>query len=625
MWIDMKPLLRKIFFWDEPAQGAFLHATLMWAVPWCISAFLCFWLAFLLTREPSDVLVKVFGMWLVLIPFVAMPVVAGIEAVAVVVCLTRLFVLCRENRQDGRSRGWLVVCLGVLSVLLCLAATAVVVAHAQAWTVYVVLALTVALCGYVCLGCWLKHFQRGVIGKGVVVLWSVVAVIWIVSLCIAIPAKSAANRHCAELEQRFGRSPTREARDARIAQECRINVDFWRKIHEILARRAEPETGYVDDDSNLYVYDILEHIPDFKKLTQTELDRYRRQMADFTKLPALETMFSEPPPLLLHEDYNRLQVADTIRKVFRVELWRLHFALVDKEMETVMETIHRVDNILECETLMATYSFGNSFVSDLNLFFFFLEKLVSSPLLTDRQLAMLKELLEKREPAYRKALDGIVYSISIRFNEQCEMKDDFLAGEALPVIYPVFYLLHSVNGGYWEKPSWTRRVAINAGRLLLPQFFWFSANDQRIVFKVLREFPDTMPAYNCGSLLTAMDFHYDWLKYAYYGYRKVLVHNRALRCAIDAVLEYRRTGEYPASLPSAAEDPYTGKPLKYRVGECWDFDYAKRKAVPIQAVQVWSVGPNEADDEGVNFDLPGDPWRKVSRRDDIRILLPLKH
>ena len=114
MWIDMKPLLRKIFFWDEPAQGAFLHATLMWAVPWCISPNLCFWLAFLLTREPSDVLVKVFGMWLVLIPFVAMPVVAGIEAVAVVVCLTRLFVLCRGNRQDGRSRGWLVVCLGVL-------------------------------------------------------------------------------------------------------------------------------------------------------------------------------------------------------------------------------------------------------------------------------------------------------------------------------------------------------------------------------------------------------------------------------------------------------------------------------------------------------------------------------
>ena len=616
----MKNLLRKIFFWDSPAKGAFLHATVALTVPWCISAFLCFWLSFLMTREPSDVLVN-FGLWLVLIPFIAMPVVALFEWVASTVCLIRHYILCRGNRQDGRSRRWLEVCLGVMSVLICLAVTAVAVAHGKVWTAYEVPALALELVGYVCLGCWLKHFQKALVGKDVVVLWSVVAVIWIVSLCIAIPTKCAANMHCSELEQRFGRPPTREARDARIAQECRIDADFWRKVQEILSRRKEPETGYVDDDSNLYVYDILEHFPDFRKLTQTELDRYRRQMADFTELPALETMFSEPPPLLLHEDYNRLRVADAIRKVFRVELWRLHFALVDKEMETVMETIRRVDNILECQTLMAKYSFKNGFASDRDLFYF-LEKLLSSPLPTERQLAMLKELLEKRELASREALYGIVYSIGIRFNEQFEMDDDFLAGEALPVIYPVFHLLHSVNGGYWEKPTWSRRVEINAGRLLLPQFFWFSANDQRIVFKALGEFPDIMPAYNCGSLLIAMDFHYDWLQYAYYGYRKGLVRNRALRCAIDAVLEHRRTGAYPASLPSAAEDPYTGEPLKYRVGECWDFDYGKQKAVPIQAVQIWSVGPNKTDDDGVFFSLPGDAQSKI--RDDIRILLPIK-
>ena len=562
-------------------------------------------------------------MWLVLIPFIAMPVVALFEWVASTVCLIRHYILCRGNRQDGRSRRWLVGCLGVMSVLICLAVTAVAVAHGKVWTAYEVPALALELVGYVCLGCCLKHFQKALVGKGVVVLWSVVAVIWIVSLCIAIPTKCAAKMHCAELEQRFGRPPTREARDARIAQECRIDADFWRKVQEILARRKEPETGYVDDDSNLYVYDILEHIPDFKKLTQTELDRYRRQMADFTELPALETMFSEPPPLLLHEDYISLEVADDMSKVFRAELWRLHFALVDKDMETVMEVIRRVDNILECKTLMAKYSFGNSFANDISLFYF-LEKLLSSPLPTDRQLAMLKGLLGKRELANREALHGIVYSISIRFNEQFEMDDDFLAGEALPVIYPVFHLLHSVNEGYWEKPTLSRRVAINAGRLLLPHFFWFSANDQRIVFKVLSEFPDTMPAYNCGSLLIAMDFHYDWLCYIFDGYRKVLMRNRALRCAIDAVLEQRRTGAYPASMPSALEDPYTGRPLKYRVGECWDFDYDKQKVVPIQAVQIWSVGPNKTDDNGVDFNLPGDAQRKIYRRDDIRILLPLK-
>ena len=288
-----------------------------------------------------------------------------------------------------------------------------------------------------------------------------------------------------------------------------------------------------------------------------------------------------------------------------------------------METIRRVDNILECQMLMAKYSFGDSGLARDLILSYFLEQLLSSPLPSDRQLTMVKELLEKREPAYREAMYGIVYWIGIRFNEQFEMNGDFLPGE-VPMMYSVFDLLHSVNGGYWEKPTWSRRVALNAGRLLLPQFFWFSANEQRIAFKVLREIPDTMPAESCGSLLIETDFHYDWMQYAYHEYRKVLVRNRALRCAIDAVLEHRRTGTYPASLPSVVEDPYTGKPLKYRVGECWDFDYDKQKAFPIQALQVWSIGPNEADDEGVNFDLPGAPWRKVSRRDDIRILLPLK-
>ena len=123
----MKRFLHNIFFWDTPAKGAFFHATAALAMPWCISALLCFWLSFLMTREPSDVLVKIFGMWLVLIPFIAMPVVAGIEAIAVVVCLMRLFILRHKNRQEEKSHGWLEVWLGVMVALLWLAAIAVVI------------------------------------------------------------------------------------------------------------------------------------------------------------------------------------------------------------------------------------------------------------------------------------------------------------------------------------------------------------------------------------------------------------------------------------------------------------------------------------------------------------------
>ncbi len=37
----MKPLLRKIFFWDEPAQGAFFGLTLLFSLPWLIITLFC--------------------------------------------------------------------------------------------------------------------------------------------------------------------------------------------------------------------------------------------------------------------------------------------------------------------------------------------------------------------------------------------------------------------------------------------------------------------------------------------------------------------------------------------------------------------------------------------------------
>ena len=120
-----------------------------------------------------------------------------------------------------------------------------------------------------------------------------------------------------------------------------------------------------------------------------------------------------------------------------------------------------------------------------------------------------------------------------------------------------------------------------------------------------------------------MDFHYDWLDQTVYGYQGILARNRALRCAIEAMLVYRRTGEYPATLASMPEDPCTGKPMKYRVGDCLKYDYEKREGLTIQAIQVWSLGFNQTDDDGLNFNIPGDVQRKINRRDDIRILIPI--
>ena len=622
----MKQFLSKIFFWDVPAKGAFLHATLALTVPWMLSAMFCFLFAPILTLPPSNSAIL-----LEFVLFCIIPIVACMEIVATTVCLIRLRRMRLQN-HDGTIYGKSTLLMGLLAALFFLSAIAVVWMHGNMWGKGIVPAWALALAGYVCFGCFLGRRQgigfKRLMTKGVTRLWRAVVVIWVVSLCMAVVAKRAANRHCVELEQRLERPPTDEARDAWIADDCRIDVDFWRKVCEIIQRRKTPERDFIEkvdsEDGYPYVYDILEIEPSrTEKITQEQSKAYRRQLADFTELPELEKMFNGPVPQLLRNDFKKLEVGDAMRKVFKCELWRLHFALADKDMETVMAILHRMDNMLECLRQMVKHGCfsDSSFERDYIATIF---DVIASWLPTDGQLLAIKEMLQKREEAYRDVRDGIAYTIIRYFNyEFQEYDDDFLAGESLPIIYQLLYLIRSVDGSYWAKQTCSNQLKINAGRLLAPHVWWLAANEQRIVFKTLKSFPEKVPELNCGSFMFVMDFHYDWLDHTVYGYQGILARNRALRCAIEAVLVYRRTGEYPATLASMPEDPFTGKPMKYRVGDCLKYDYEKREGLTIQAIQVWSIGFNQTDDDGLNFNIPGDVQRKINRRDDIRILIPI--
>ena len=142
------------------------------------------------------------------------------------------------------------------------------------------------------------------------------------------------------------------------------------------------------------------------------------------------------------------------------------------------------------------------------------------------------------------------------------------------------------------------------------------------MFGALEKDSLVVPQYSCGSIMVSM--YYELWDNPLYCYRRVLAYSRALQCMIDVLLEQRRTGAYPASLPLPLEDPFTGEALKYHVGDCWTFDYDNQTSHKVQAIQVWSCGTNKRDDDGISFSLPGDIQRKIYRRDDMRIMLPLK-
>ena len=108
----------------------------------------------------------------------------------------------------------------------------------------------------------------------------------------------------------------------------------------------------------------------------------------------------------------------------------------------------------------------------------------------------------------------------------------------------------------------------------------------------------------------------------------------------------RRTGEYPDGIDGLPQDPFSGQPLKYMKGgcliveevcqakekaeennECNDdssvpsFEFAKRERT-VDAVQIWSVGPNGIDDGGLNKNAEYGSEQKST--DDIRFIIPIR-
>ena len=99
----------------------------------------------------------------------------------------------------------------------------------------------------------------------------------------------------------------------------------------------------------------------------------------------------------------------------------------------------------------------------------------------------------------------------------------------------------------------------------------------------------------------------------------------AMETLIGIELEKRRTGKYPDKLENPLVDPF-GEVLLYRKGKMpyiryqrttgRDQPYGEEKQIMVDAVAVWSKGPNRKDDQGLNY------WKENGKRaDDARAML----
>ena len=106
---------------------------------------------------------------------------------------------------------------------------------------------------------------------------------------------------------------------------------------------------------------------------------------------------------------------------------------------------------------------------------------------------------------------------------------------------------------------------------------------------------------------------------------------RAMEILAAAELHKRETGAYPEKIEPMPLDPFGEKTLRYRIGDCPVLE-SSRRAAPADAagysgyemqyrkapaVQVWSVGPNGIDEDGLGG------YDEAARRqcDDIRAIV----
>lgn len=107
----------------------------------------------------------------------------------------------------------------------------------------------------------------------------------------------------------------------------------------------------------------------------------------------------------------------------------------------------------------------------------------------------------------------------------------------------------------------------------------------------------------------------------YISRRELAARLRTTRKLLEVYEAVRSGGEWPERVEGLPEDPFTGKPMLYRKGDCEVEVIIERKnyspcKMKVPAVQVWSVGLDGRDGDGVKSYEP--------KRDDIRAIVRLR-
>ena len=292
-----------------------------------------------------------------------------------------------------------------------------------------------------------------------------------------------------------------------------------------------------------------------------------------------------------------------LRNFCLYESWWVRFALADGDPAAALAAVERMkfcrDHLARDPVLVATLVL----CAVENLRLDALERLLSSGQLKEGQLReMRKELTDCRE-------------------EMKKIHSQAVYGEAVLAMDLCHLLAH---GGKGSRENTEQVIhGAYAWRWLLPAYWYTCTRNREVLAKVYKgtafsrlkpRLKRSLHNYLASVLLPSFEIagtRIDALSARYL----------AMETLIGVELEKRRTGKYPDVLKDPPKDIF-GEPLVYRKGQIpyirrrWNakINNPDARKVMVDAVAVWSKGPDRKDDLGLF-----EGWYK--RPDDIRALI----
>ncbi len=582
----MKHLLRKIFFWDAPARGAFFGLTLMAVLPKLLlgaalplflkynslqTSKLCFSgiLALLIVAAMALTYALVLfghvlpkqrlGKAYVLVLCVCAVLMLGFWGFAprefarlwwIFPAVAIFFPFIYMPYPAVRIRDWLYaiapLALGIwtscrLSVLNARALVWPTLGEPASpstpwlmWTLTVGGLLLLAL-SYLLWGRVIAKMRgvsvRRLFGRGVATLWALFAVSYLTSVAMALHALHDYRAAKRELNAFWEMPVTPAHLEELYRQGGRIDKAFWDELVGLKVDFSALDRQY-DGISGIVAYANAVLPPDIHA-------QWKTAFAASPELQRSEEMLDEPLPLPERKlgfvfDNSLMDVLSKCREITRLELWRVRLALEAADILAAQKALRRMDNL--CAALQCDYNLAAGLVgmSIEHMRALALSRILESGLADEEWLREQDALLQDKErsiPAVHQRM---------------------IQGEAA-------YILDA-NDTQMARTS--HSLFLN-----FPEAWLFLGREGAALARChcvsdFADFPEKPTAILAGMQAAGLRS---------VGARKIpelVAVFRISRGMIAAERTRRRTGRHPEVLDGLPLDPFSGAPLKYAVGKC---------------------------------------------------------